>query len=105
MSSDACVHSALPSSITFALDPTLSISQLVTIETFSPTLCSSAHTNNNLSLSSVTSHHNLYLYIIFYYFYFHNYTVFTLTFCINVSYRPIVNVICNTMLTVVLPIL
>src|SRR6218665_2059878 len=69
MSSEACVHCALPSSITSALDPTLSTSQLVTIETFSPALCFSAHTNN--------------------YFYF--YIMFLLlNFCINVLHRLIV---------------
>ena len=36
MSSEACVLCALPSSITSALDPTLSTSQLVTIETLPP---------------------------------------------------------------------
>src|SRR6218665_3938893 len=45
MSSEVCVHCALTSSITSALDPTLSTSQLVTIETFSPALCFSAHIN------------------------------------------------------------
>src|SRR6218665_1962388 len=49
-----------------ALDLTLSTSQLVTIETFSPALSFLVHTNNNnLSLFSVTSHHSLYLYPIF----------------------------------------
>src|SRR6218665_948904 len=49
--------------------PTLSTSQLVTIETFSPALCFSAHTNN--------------------YFYF--YMMFLLlTFCRNVLHRLIV---------------
>src|SRR6218665_1154536 len=70
MSSEACVHCALPSSITSALDPTRSTSQLVTIEIFSPALCFSAHTNN--------------------YFYFLH-SVSTLTFCINVLPRLIVN--------------
>src|SRR6218665_2239450 len=70
MSSKACVHCALPSSITSALNPTLSTSQLVTLETFSPALCFLAHTNN--------------------YFYF--YMMFLLlTFCINVLHRLIVN--------------
>ena len=41
-----CVHCALPSSITSALDPTRLTSQLMTIETLSPALCFSAHTNN-----------------------------------------------------------
>src|SRR6218665_4129742 len=70
MSSEARVHSPLPSSITSVLDPTLSTSQLVTIETFSPALCFLAHTNNLL----------LFLYY-----------VSTLTFCINVLHRFIVN--------------
>jgi len=69
MSSEACVYCALPSKITSALDPTLSTSQLVTIETFSPALCVSAHTNN--------------------YFYFY-YDVSTLNFCINALHRLIV---------------
>src|SRR6218665_1967544 len=68
--SEACVHCALPSSITSALDPTLSTSQLVTIEIFSPALCFSAHTNN-------------------YFYFLHD--VSTLTFCINVLPRLIVN--------------
>src|SRR6218665_2089526 len=70
MSSEACVHCALPSSITSALVPTLSTSKLVTIETFSPALCFSAHTNNLLSFLCDVS---------------------TLTFCINVLHRLIVN--------------
>src|SRR6218665_3116315 len=93
MSSEAYVHSALPSSISSALDPTLSTCQLVTIETFSPALCFSAHTNyNNLSISSVTSHHSFYLYPIFSSsLLLFLYDVSTLTFCINVLHRLIVN--------------
>src|SRR6218665_1541841 len=54
MKHKACVHCALPPSITSALEPIVSTSQLVTIKTFSPSLCFSAHTiNNNLS-SGVT---------------------------------------------------
>src|SRR6218665_2258680 len=78
---------------TSALDPILSTSQLLTIETFSPALCFSAHTNYNiLSISSVTSHYSLYLYPIFSSsLLLFLYDVSTLTFCINVSYRLIVN--------------
>src|SRR6218665_2619816 len=70
MSSEACVHCALPSSITSVLDPTLSTSQLVTIETFSPALCFLAHTNNLLLFLCYVS---------------------TLTLGINVLHRLIVN--------------
>ena len=78
-----------------ALDPTPSTSQLVTIKTFSPALCFSAHTNYNiLSISSVTSHYIKPLLIPYFYsssLLLFLYDVSTSTFCINVSYRLIVN--------------
>src|SRR6218665_3247925 len=96
MSSEACVHFIQSSNIISARDLTLSTSQSVTIETSFPALCSSAHTNNNLSLFSGTSDptgsFNSRHLVQPYFCYFYLYMLFLLlTFCINVSYRPIVN--------------
>ena len=64
-----------------------SVSHLVTIETFYPVLCSSAHTNNNLSLNSLTIFFTCTIFLLLLF----PFDVSTLTFCINVSYRPMVN--------------